>query len=109
MIKEINRTNFHNRTFAIFSECKSPRRGCHYISESGSHYWYGRNKKGAYVIRLSDHWVKYRNKYNCDLHSNCKKIHSCNWQIKLKNKEDKYLEYQTEYCGKAYFEKFKFI
>jgi len=40
-----------------------------------SEYWYGSDKKGAYVIRLSGHWSNQNKKIEC------KKIASYKWSL----------------------------
>jgi hypothetical protein len=78
--------NFYNATRLIFKACKTPKHPPDFISNSGSKYWYGQNKKGKYVIRQSDHWCKYQGLVKCDIKTSksvkgCKQIASCKWKI----------------------------
>ena len=103
--------NFFSKTFGLFKGCKRPKRNPDYISYSkkypdliSSEYWYGVDKNGKYVIRFSDHWVRYKNIKNDLWEYGCKMIASCNWQLKanfnkLSNKNN---------CGKIYLNKMKF-
>lgn len=65
-----------------------------------SAYWYGENSKGAYVIRLSDHWSDYKDFDNQNKTEGCGNIVDCNWSIKTNN-------HKKLKAGKAYFKDFK--
>lgn len=65
------KNNFYSNSYAIFKVCKTPKREPDFISESGSMYWYGSNKKGEYVIRLSNHWSAINNNIGCKSISSC--------------------------------------
>ena len=39
-----------------FYICSIPKRDADQVSNSGSQYWYGEDKKGHYTIRFSDHF-----------------------------------------------------
>jgi len=57
--------NYFNNSYGIFKGCKAPNRTPDFVSPSGSKYWYGSDKNGAFVIRKSNHWSKLGNKkYN---------------------------------------------
>jgi len=82
----ITHENFHIATRLVFKACKTPKHPPDYTSNSGSKYWYGKNKRGLYVIRSSDHWCKYQGVINSDTKINktvkgCKQIASCKWKI----------------------------
>lgn len=93
----IDETNFFKDTFAVFKGCKMPKRDPDYISYKkgttipSSYYWYGKNKRGSYVIRKSDHWSQ----INRDI--DCKVVATCVWELRYKTKTD---------TGKAYFSSF---
>lgn len=63
---------FYMRTRGIFKACKTPNRKPDYVSKYAggrkvsSNYWYGKDVKGYYVIRASNHWGD---------------VASCNWEI----------------------------
>jgi hypothetical protein len=102
----LNKTNFFKGTKGLFTQCKEPKRKPDYISKSGSKYWYGKNKKGSYVIRHSDHWVKIYTR-DGEKRSDKKKISSCYWSIKIKKHND--IECRSMRCGKIYFKDLKFM
>ena len=56
--------------------------GSRYMNLASSVYWYGENKRGKYVIRLSDHWSN-RNK-----RPDCGRIASCYWDLSSPNGSD---------------------
>lgn len=105
--------NFFTSTFGLFTACKTPKRKPDYISRSSSYwgggisssYWYGEDRKGKYVIRKSNHWVKRRNETLSELSSDCKRIATCNWQIKTP-KNSNYANNETAITGKCYLSKF---
>jgi hypothetical protein len=47
----------------VFKPCKKPSRSPQAISQGGSMYWFGKDKRGMYMVRLSDHWGKVGNSY----------------------------------------------
>ena len=52
-----NREHNINGIFArVFKPCKSPSCSPENISQGGSKYWYGSDKRGKFMIRKSDHW-----------------------------------------------------
>ena len=60
----ITYSTFFIGTIAVFKGCKTPKRKPNYISYNrfgivSSSYYYGSDKKGDYVIRVSDHWSAY--------------------------------------------------
>lgn len=87
----ITHSNFHLATKAWFKPCKMPTRKPNFISNSGSKYWYGNDKKGDYVIRYSDHWGA---------------VASCDWRIKNEPLRNRRISF-TEKSGKCYTQKFK--
>ena len=86
--------NFFIKTEAIFKGCKKPKRKPDYISYSidyyteekriSSQYWYGENKKGKYVIRESDHWVKMKKLSSNKQIKHIKSVATCLWHFKGK-------------------------
>lgn len=95
-----NINNYYTRTKCVFKGCNKPNREPDYVSGSGSLYWYGRDKKGSYVIRSSDHWSLLTNKFGKLIYSyvNCGSIASCFWKLKTTSEE--------KLVGKAYFKDF---
>jgi len=101
---EYNKDNFFLGTKAKFKGCKIPKRAPDYISYNqwgtvSSSYYYGSDKNGAYVIRVSDHWSKLYN-FNNDTTRGCNNIASCVWVLKTNN-----IGYKR--AGKCYFSDFK--
>lgn len=106
--------NYYKCTFGVFIECKKPKREADHISYCkdtakpiiSSDYWYGKDKNGEYIIRYSDHWVKYKLINNFTYAKKCKMISSCNWQIKTKIHNKEFEQYGF-YSGKCYLKKMK--
>ena len=77
---------FYQNTKATFRGCQVPKRQPDYISDSGSKYWYGENKNGKYLIRLSNHWIIRTEIYDCKKSNKskreCKTIATCQWKLK---------------------------
>lgn len=108
----ITLNNFHLNTEAVFKGCKAPKREPDYISVSkydgsiSSKYWYGKNKKGLYVIRSSDHWVNQTQFDTNELKRDCSSIASCQWHLKDKS----VFKYRAiNFSGKCYLKNFKKI
>jgi hypothetical protein len=78
----VDLSNFFISTQAVFKGCKIPKRKPDYVSDSGSIYWYGENKKGSYVIRQSDHWVNLKKIGNNTIIRQCARIATCQWHLK---------------------------
>lgn len=103
--------SFFLSTFAVFKECKKPKREPDYISKDkkgniSSRYWYGNNRLGDYVIRESNHWSSYINNNTNTATNGCGTIGrtNCFWILRLsfiKLNKDKL------YTAKAYFKDFK--
>jgi hypothetical protein len=91
--------NYHFKTEAVFKGCKIPKRKPDFVSNSGSKYWHGIDKNGAYVIRHSDHWVNIKEIGKNDIKKQCKKIATCQWHLKTND----------SMAGKAYLINFKSI
>lgn len=92
--------NYFVRSYGIFKPCKTPARPPDHVSMAkvwdedkqahivtdkvSSRYWYGRNKRGPYIIRESDHWSGW----------NADKIVKCFWRLRgyddLSNKQKTY-------------------
>lgn len=110
MENEITYDNFYIGTSAVFKGCKIPRRKPDYVSykryphddEPSSCYWYGKDKRGEYVIRCSDHWSYYI--VNGEFHEGCGGIASCYWRLKT-TKEIPLFGGQL--AGKCYLNDFK--
>lgn len=109
-----NRFNYYRGTFATFRECKVPKRKPDFTSESGSMYWYGKDKRGYFVIRASDHWCWHY--YNNlmpghwqDEERGSRTIASCFWNIRRNRpiEEKKIPHFRSLKAGKAYFSNFK--
>lgn len=89
----INLTNFYVTTFAKFKRCNVPKRKPNFVSlnkkngKPSSKYWYGEDKEGEYVIRLSDHWGD---------------VASCRWLLDGSTEN-----YDNPQCGKAYCSAFR--
>lgn len=106
--------NFFTKTFALFNVCKTPKRKADFTSRSSAYwgggisssYWYGEDRKGKYVIRKSNHWVKRRDEVLSEIKADCNMIASCNWQIKTP-KNSNYGNNKTTITGKCYLSKFK--
>jgi hypothetical protein len=95
-----NKENFFSATYCVFKGCKFPKnKKIDYYSVYGSRYIYGSDKKGDYVIRISNHWSLDTNEYR----KTCRNVASCYWVLN-DNKEKKTVEYRA---GKAYFKDFK--
>ena len=94
--------NFFKGTKGVFKACKTPKRKPDYISKSGSKYWYGYNKKGSYVIRKSDHWVKTYHRKGGFFLDGCKRVASCFWCLKGNM-------WKQANTGKIYFKDLKFM
>lgn len=83
-------SNYFEASIATFKGCKMPKREPDYISISkwsgniSSVYWYGKDKKGDYVIRLSDHWITIKSFANSRKIIGCESIASCFWRLKAK-------------------------
>lgn len=94
--------NYFNSSYGIFKGCKAPNRNLDFVSPSGSKYWYGSDKKGAFVIRKSNHWSKLGNKKykHVQIKAN---ISSCYWVLNLADNTP----IKHEYAGKCYFADFK--
>jgi len=65
-----------------------------------SKYWHGKNSKGSFIIRQSNHW-SYITNFNGDYEYGCGKVASCFWTLKTNNNED------TTNTGKSYLQSFK--
>ena len=93
--------DFYKNTRCEFKACRIPKRPPNFVSytkkgEVSSVYWYGYNRNGYYVIRLSDHWCRVsKNLKNCNeqMHGNCDRIASCWWSL---------VGNSSTMCGKAY-------
>ena len=96
--------NFFVNTLAKFKGCKTPKRKPNFVSNSGSKYYYGKDGKGEYVIRESDHW-SYHNSFTKKNHGFVYSIASCFWSLKSNAK----YTYQTVNSGKCYLSEFKRI
>ncbi len=114
-------TSFFTNTQAVFKACKTPKRVPNFVSPSGSQYWYGEDKVGAYVIRQSDHWSKGFSKGTSvirydrflrekseimSIRKGCGRIASCFWVLFTPKNEVP----ETNGSGKCYmknFSKFK--
>lgn len=114
MSKNITFDNFFISTEIVFKGCKTPNRKSDFVSESGSRYWYGENKKGKYVIRCSDHWVGVRKLGENKVYKNIETISSCLWHIKTNdvskvkfNNNRAYFVWKVS--GKSYLKDFKKI
>lgn len=101
IVHNITFDNYFDSTAAIFKACKMPKREADYESDSGSRYWYGENKRGKYVIRLSNHWTRCNHKSRV-----CKKIASCQWQIVGLLKEYSIPFEYLGFVGKCYLSTF---
>ena len=101
----ITLNNFYLKTFATFKGCKMPKREADYISystytgEVSSKYWYGKNSKGFYIIRVSDHWTNYKGFNKDKQEKGCGNIGSCYWKLKTNSNEN-------NKAGKAYLKDF---
>mgnify|MGYP000238767366 CR=1 FL=1 len=114
VIKEkITFKNFFISTKVVFKGCKIPKRKPDFISMSNyggyesisSMYWYGKDKKGAFVIRVSDHWVmKYS--FTQEKEQHLKHIRSCIWNIKTNQESKNKKGYEIKIAGKAYLKDF---
>lgn len=107
-IREVTFDNFYLNTKATFKGCKIPKREADYTSlnqydEVSSEYWYGEDKKGKFVIRVSDHWVTIYGFGKNEKEQDCDRIASCSWNIKT-NTQDK--GYNIFFAGKAYLSDF---
>lgn len=92
--------DFYHNTRCEFTACSIPKRPPNFVSynkdrEVSSIYWFGKNKKGYYVIRLSDHWCRIsKNIKNCSEQLiDCDRIASCWWTL---------VGNSSTMCGKAY-------
>lgn len=87
--------NFFISTKAFFKGCKPPKRKPDYVSRrknaywdcdkrwpTGSKYWYGKDEKGPYIIRQSDHWVTVKDFDKSKKVKDCESIATCQWHIK---------------------------
>ena len=101
--RKITFSNYFNHTCATFKACKVPRRDCDYKSNSCSKYWYGENKKGKYVIRLSGHWIRNNHESRA-----CEKIASCQWQIvgRSTRVNEENCAFNVKMSGKCYLNSF---
>lgn len=50
--------NTQRDSIRYFKVCNKPHYSPDYISPGGSRYWYGKNRRGKFMIRYSDHWGK---------------------------------------------------
>ncbi len=113
----INYNNYFQNTAAIFKGCKTPKRVPDYVSkdrygQKSSTYWYGKDKKGEYIIRRSNHWVHRQPLGKEKGATQCKRISSCVWHLRTHMVEyyknlgitTKYSNYLT---GKCYLKDFK--
>lgn len=101
--------NFYIATTGVWKGCKKPKRVPNYTStdnngEVSSQYWYGKNKKGTYIIRNSDHWVNRKPIESNNIVKECKSIASCMWYFKGFFKKPR--EWS---CGKIYLSDLKQI
>lgn len=93
----VDETNFFKNTFVVFKGCREPKRPPDFISYkknttvASSCYWYGKNKRGNYVIRKSDHWSKVNRNIDCKI------VGTCVWELRYKRETT---------VGKAYFKDF---
>jgi hypothetical protein len=86
-------------TYAVFKGCKLPKnKQANFVSSSGSSYFYGKDKRGSYVIRVSNHWSKDEPKNRYPI----KNIASCYWPLKDNSGKGAH----EERAGKAYFKDF---
>lgn len=114
MENEITYENFYIRTQASFKGCKIPRRKPDYVSykryphddEPSSYYWYGKDKRGEYVIRASDHWSYAV--WDGEYRGGCKWVASCRWKLKTSHQSFEFCDYLFQ-AGKCYLTKFKQI
>ena len=127
-------SNFFTGTEALFKGCKKPKRTPDYISyyvdswtgekKISSSYWYGENKRGKYVIRESDHWVKMKKLSSNNQIKNIKNVATCLWHFKGKDAFEKIIREvpssrnggtekifitvgKKKICGKCYLKDFK--
>lgn len=96
--------NYMNNTEAVFKGCQIPKRPPDFISSSGSVYWQQENRKGKYVIRLSDHWVNLKEIGKNKVWQDCKKIASCRWHLKTNRPQ-----WGCKLSGKCYLSDFQKI
>lgn len=47
----------------VFKLCQAPHRSPDKITQGGSKYWFGQNRKGKFMIRKSNHWNKVGESY----------------------------------------------
>lgn len=70
-----NREHKIGNSFArVFKPCKKPSRSADKISQGGSKYWFGEDRNGKYMIRMSDHWGRVGDSYylfNKQMTDNC--------------------------------------
>lgn len=101
--------NYYNNTSATFRGCNTPKRKPNYVSRTkrgyiSSLYWYGKDKKGEFVIRESGHWTMRNGIYSQRINSfrtrECRKIASCIWKLKTTLSTSKYA------AGKCYLKDF---
>lgn len=88
---------YYDATKGVFTCCKRPNRKADYTSNSGSKYWYGKDKGGFYVIRHSTHWSRVLSpKKNA---KECGNVSTCWWVLKGSNSRSN--------TGKIYLPEFK--
>lgn len=100
--EDVNFHNYMTATTALFKGCRVPKRKPDFISESGSKYWQQENKKGKYVIRLSNHWVYLKEIGNNEVWKDCDRIASCIWHLKTNR-----TQWGCMLAGKCYLNNFK--
>lgn len=99
--RDINLDNYFISTIATFKGCKVPNRKPDYHSGSNSKYWYGKNSKGIYIIRLSNHW-SFKKTGNIKRRG-CSNVGTCYWGLVTNDKKNWTL------AGKCYISSFKSI
>lgn len=104
-MNKITFENYFHGTKATFKGCKEPRHAPYYISYNGigSRYWLGIDKKGEYVIRLSNHWSAMSNNQNehLNIHSD---IAGNLWRLSTNNEV-----HNKRLAGKVYLKDMQVI
>lgn len=82
--------NFYHNSIGTWKGCKKPNRKPDYISYNrdgkiSSIYWYGENKNGRFVIRMSAHWTSY--KQNKTIEKGCTSVASCYWRLRTNSQK----------------------
>jgi hypothetical protein len=99
---QYTRHDFHISSYAVWEGCKPPKnRQPDFTSPSGSKYYYGTNKRGEYVIRVSNHWSGDNHGYRWGVRN----IASCYWPLRDNSSKEE----REERAGKAYFKDFSLV